>query len=326
MIISRTPMRVSFVGGGSDLPAFYREFGGAVVSTSINKYVYIAVNPKFDNEIRVSYSRTEEVRHVEEIQHGLVREVLAKLKIVGGVEITSISDIPSRGTGMGTSSAFTVGLLHALHAFKGKYVSSERLAQESCDVEINKCSEPIGKQDQYAAAYGGLNLIQFNKDETVNVEPIICHSETLKRLQRNLLFFYTGITRSASKLLKEQSNIVESDAGKQQTVRKMVQLAYTLQAELQKDNIDAFGEILHENWLLKKSILGEISSSSIDRWYDQAMTAGATGGKVLGAGAGGFLAFFVPPKKRKTVIDALAGLRPVDLRFENAGSKIIFYQ
>ena len=201
MIISKTPLRISFVGGGSDIESFYSKTGGAVVSTAIDKYVYITVNKKFDNYIRVSYSKTEEVTHVDEIEHKLVREILKFHKIKGGVEITSIADIPSRGTGMGSSSSFNVGLLHCLYAYKSKYVSAERLAEESSYIEIKECREPIGKQDHYNAAFGGFNFMRFNADGSVEVEPLIFQRRTKELLRKNLLLLYTGITRSASKIL-----------------------------------------------------------------------------------------------------------------------------
>src|SRR3954451_4660983 len=230
MIISRTPLRMSFVDGGSDLPAFYRKFGGAVVSTAINKFVYITLNEKFDHRVRVSYSRTEEADTVAEIQHPLVREAMTLLNCPGGLEITSIADIPSKGSGLGSSSAFTVGLLHALHAYSGRGTSAEQLAQEACAIEIERCGEPIGKQDQYAAAFGGFNLIEFNPDDSVSVEPIICKRETLRQLQENTLVFYTGITRSASALLKTQRDAVAGEKAKQKAMKKMVELAHALKA------------------------------------------------------------------------------------------------
>src|SRR6185369_2656191 len=193
MIISRTPLRMSFVGGGSDLPVFYRKYGGAVVSTAINQFVYITVNKKFDEKIRVSYSKTEEARTVEKIKHPLVREAMKLLGLGGGLEITSIADIPARGSGLGSSSTFTVGLLHALHAYAERYASAEQLAREACEIEIQRCGEPIGKQDQYAAAFGGFNFIEFNPDDSVSVEPIICKRETLHQLQANTLVFFTGV-------------------------------------------------------------------------------------------------------------------------------------
>jgi D-glycero-alpha-D-manno-heptose-7-phosphate kinase len=324
MIISRTPLRMSFVGGGSDLPAFYREHGGAVVSTAIDKYVYVTVNRKFDQQIRLSYSQTEEVRSVARVQHPLVREALAKLGIPGGIEITSIADIPSRGTGLGSSSSFTVGLLHALYAFQGQYRSAEQLAHECCQIEIERCGEPIGKQDQYAAAFGGFNFIQFFPDESVSVEPILCRPETLQQLQENILVFYTGITRRASSVLREKQRAIAAEKAKQAMLLRMVALARRLRVEIQNNNLDAFGEIIHENWVLKKSLSHQVSTSRIDGWYEAARKHGALGGKLLGAGSGGFLMFYAPRDRHEAISRALGKLRIVALRFEPQGSRIIF--
>jgi len=324
MIISRTPLRMSLVGGGTDLPVFYRKYGGAVVSTAINQFVYITVNKKFDQRIRVSYSKTEEARSVERIKHPLVREAMKLLGLKGGVEITSIADIPARGSGLGSSSTFTVGLLHALHAYAERYASAEQLAREACEIEIQRCGEPIGKQDQYAAAFGGFNFIEFNPDDSVSVEPILCKRETLQRLQQNLLVFYTGIVRSASAILKDQQEIVLAEKSKQKMLCRMVELARELKAELQRNNLDAFGEIIHANWELKRSLTDQISTSQIDTWYQTARQRGAIGGKLLGAGSGGFMMFYAPPERHEAIMDGLKDLRRIDIRFEPQGSKIIF--
>jgi D-glycero-alpha-D-manno-heptose-7-phosphate kinase len=324
MIISKTPLRMSFVGGGSDLPVFYREFGGAVVSTAINKFVYVTVNKKFDEKIRISYSKTEEAKSIDKVKHPLVRESMKLLGIQGGVEITSVADIPGKGTGLGSSSSFTVGLLNALHAFENRHASADKLAQESCEIEIGRCGEPIGKQDQYAAAFGGFSFIQFNQNDSVSVERIICQRETMRQLENNLLVFYTGITRSASAILKTQQNAVASQKAKQRTMIKMVGLARDLKSELQKNNLDAFGEIIHENWLLKRSLTSAVSNDLIDGWYARARKAGAVGGKLLGAGAGGFLMFYAPQEKHAAIVRELKELRSIKFAFEPQGSKIIF--
>lgn len=324
MIISRTPLRMSFVGGGSDLPVFYRKFGGAVVSTAINQFVYITVNRKFDEKIRVSYSKTEEAKTVERIKHPLVREGMKMLGIDGGVEITSIADIPARGSGLGSSSSFTVGMLQALHAFSGRHAGAEQLAREACEIEIGRCGEPIGKQDQYAAAYGGLNFIQFNPDESVFVEPIICQRETIEQLQAHTLVFYTGITRSASAILKHQQAALATEKKKQNVTRKMVALAHELRRELQHNRAASFGEIIHEGWRLKKSLTAGITSDAIDDWYERARKAGAMGGKLLGAGTGGFLMFYAPPERHEAIAIALGKLRRMKFAFEPSGSRIIF--
>ena len=324
MIISRTPLRISFVGGGSDLPVFYRRFGGAVVSTSINQFVYVTVNKKFDEKIRVSYSRTEEARSVQQIKHPLVREAMKLLRIPGGIEITSIADIPARGTGLGSSSSFTVGLLHALHAYAQRYASAEQLAREACAIELERCSEPIGKQDQYAAAFGGLNFIEFNPDDSVNVEPIICKRETMQRIQANMLVFYTGLTRSSGSILKHQQGALSREKKKQSVTRQMRELAWQLRRELQRNQIASFGEIIHEGWCLKKSLASGISSGAIETWYANARKAGAIGGKLLGAGAGGFLMFYAPADRHEAITRALKELRKMDFAFEPQGSRIIF--
>lgn len=324
MIITQTPLRISFAGGGTDLPSFYRQFGGAVVSTTIDKYVYINVNKKFDDWIRVAYSKTEEVESVDQIEHNIVRECLRMLEISGGIEITSIADIPSSGTGLGSSSAFTVGLLLALNAYQSRYVSPDQLAELSCKVEIEQCDERIGKQDQYAAAFGGLNFIRFEPDESVIVEPLLCDGETLRRLQSSIVTFYTGKTRSASKILVEQSELAESNKATQRLLQRMTKLAYELRAELNMGNTDSLGAVLDEGWRLKREVHQEISNSTVDDLYDAARRAGALGGKLLGAGGGGFLLFFAPEEKHAAIEKAL-GLRRVDVGLERSGSRVLLY-
>jgi len=324
MIVTKTPLRMSFVGGGSDLPVFYRRFGGAVVSTAINKFVYLTINQKFDHKIRLCYSRVEEPASVAKIKHPLVREALQMVGITGGIEIMSNADIPAKGTGLGSSSSYTVGLLQALHAYKGQFASAERLARECCEIEIERCGEPIGKQDQYAAAFGGFNFIQFHPDDSVSVDPIICKRETLRKLQEGTLVFYTGITRSASGILKHQQQAVASEKAKQKALQRMVKLAHDMRDELQRNNPDAFGEMLHENWRLKRSLTAQVSTTQIDDWYQRARKAGASGGKLLGAGSGGFLMFYAPPEKHEVITRALKDLRPTPFGFEPQGSKIIF--
>jgi D-glycero-alpha-D-manno-heptose-7-phosphate kinase len=295
-----------------------------VLSTAIDKFVYITINKKFDNRIRIAYSRVEEPASVEKIKHPLVRESLKMLNIGGGIEIASIADIPAKGSGLGSSSSYTVGLLHALHVYRGEYASAERLARESCEIEIGRCGDPIGKQDQYAAAFGGFNFIEFYPDDSVSVEPVICKSETLKRLQADTLVFYTGITRSAAALLKTQQDAVASQKKKQKVLQRMVALARQLKAELQENNLAAFGEILHENWMLKRSLTSEVSTKQIDDWYERGQKAGAIGGKLLGAGSGGFLMFYAPQERHADIVRELRELRPIQFGFEPQGSKIIF--
>lgn len=324
MIISQTPLRISFLGGGSDLPSYYRKKRGAVLSTSIDKWVYVTVSRKFDQAIRVSYSKTEEVENVSSIEHPLVREALAMLGINGGIEITSVADIPAKGTGLGSSSSFTVGLLHALHAYSGRYASAQQLAHESCEIEIRRCGEPIGKQDQYAAAYGGLNFIRFNSDESVDVQKVCCQPETVEALQSNLLMFYTGITRSAGGVLAEQSSNLSTEIKMVETMDRMVAAAEFALNDLLNNRTDTLGEALHETWCLKKTLANGISNSTIDAAYEAAMSAGAQGGKILGAGGGGFLLLVAPLEAHSAIKSRLAGLRETPLRFTKTGSRIIF--
>lgn len=325
MIVSRTPLRVSFLGGGSDLPVHYRRYGGAVISAAICKYVYVTVNRRFDSSIRVSYSQTEEVDHVSEIKHRLVRAMMEKLRIEGGVEITSIADIPSRGTGLGSSSAFTAGLLHALHAYKGVYRSREALAVEACEVEIDLCGEPIGKQDQFASALGGVNLLRFNTDETVTVDPVIFPHGFQRDFQDSLLLFYTGITRSASQILKNQAQIMAFSELKSQIVTRMAEMTEDFRHAIYDANLGWVGELLHEAWLLKQSISNEISNNTIDEMYSKARQTGALGGKLLGAGGGGFLLVCAPPDRHDAIREALSNYRCLPFRLDLTGSSIIYY-
>lgn len=322
MIISRTPFRVSFAGGGSDLPSFYRKSTGAVLSTSIDKYMYIAIHPYFEkNKIQLKYSKTEQVDSIDDINHPIFREVL-KMYGVMGVDLNSIADIPS-GTGLGSSSSFTVGLLNAVRAYLGKASSGEKLGELACDVEINRVGSPIGKQDQYAAACGGLNFITFYGDETVNVEKIIMQPEKKKELEDNLLMVFVGGEHSANDILKSQSAAI-SDMKKFDTQRHMVKLAYNLKESLENNNIDDFGRILHENWLLKKSLTSDISTGVVDEMYNKGIEAGALGGKLLGAGGAGFMLFYCPKERQQEFRERMGDITELNFRFDNYGSKIIY--
>jgi len=325
MIISRTPLRASLVGGGSDLEAFYRHEPGAVVTTAVRKYIYITVNRKFDSRIRASYAVTEIVDSVAEIRHELIRECLRKVQVDGGIEITSISDIPSQGTGLGSSSSYTVGLLKALYAHKEQHVGAERLAREACEIEIECCGKPIGKQDQYITAYGGLQYIQFNPDGSVLVDPIVCSMTTRHALESNLVLLYTGMTRSADPILAEQKRNL-TDARCRRTLRRLVQLADELRFALTANDLEAFGEILHESWTIKKTMAHGVSNGHIDDWYERARAHGAVGGKITGAGGGGFLLLYAPRETHPQIFRALPDLRPVRLGLEPQGSKIIYIE
>jgi D-glycero-alpha-D-manno-heptose-7-phosphate kinase len=324
MIISRTPLRISFVGGGSDLPVYYRRFGGAVISSSINMFVYITVNRKFDDRLRVSYSRTEIVDCAAQVEHPIVRTVLQRTALAGGLEITSIADIPSSGTGLGSSSAFTVGLLNAINAHCGIFSGRKELAEAACEVEIDELHEPIGKQDQFASALGGFNYMRFNPDDTVDFQPFTHMRSTLARLESSLLMFYLGQRDVASVVLSQQRENLETDKSRQDTMRRMVELAECMRKDLEANNIDSFGEILHESWMLKCTMAKGITNAAIDDIYRRARKAGALGGKVLGAGGGGFFLLLAPPERHARLVAALRDLRPIDFRFEALGSTIVF--
>ena len=315
---------MSFVGGGTDLPSFYRDHGGAVLSTAIDRYVYVSVNSKFGGGIRLAYSETEEVDRLEEIKHRLFRAVFECLDLKGGVEVTTTADIPSKGTGLGSSSSFTVGLLHVMSAYLGRYVSSEDLARLACEVELDRCGEPIGKQDQYAAAFGGINLIEFRSDDSVNVQPVVMSSEVKTAFERSIISFYTGRTRSASKILETQSRAVGESGPVRDSLKRMTQLAYVMRNALSGGTLDDVGAILQENWALKKQLSAGISDDQIDAWHRAGVEAGASGGKLLGAGASGFM-MFVAPEDRHDAIARAVGLPVVDLRLEPLGSRILFY-
>ena len=323
MIIVRTPTRVSFCGGGSDLPTFFEKHGGAVVSSGLSRYVYLSIHPSFyPNILKCKYSQNEEVTDPGDLKHPIFRVLLEKFG-VSGVEITSNADIPA-GTGLGSSSSFTVALLHLLYAYVGKYVSASRLAEEACHTEIDLLGEPIGKQDQYAAAFGGLNFYNFKQDGTVSVEPIIMSKESSKRLENNLLMFYTGSVRSASSILAEQKKNVATDLDKEKAQLKILNYTYELREELINNNIDAMGDFLHANWEQKRKLAGGITNPAIDEAYDKALSAGATGGKLLGAGGGGFLLFYVPEHRHNDVKNALSNLRYMEFGFAHSGSTIIY--
>lgn len=324
MIITKTPFRISFVGGGSDLEAFYSTHPGAVLSTSINKYMYISSHKFFEpDKIRTKYSETETVDRVEDLKHNLLRTILQRKNITGGIEISSIADVPS-GTGMGSSSSFTVGVLHNLSAYLNAYVSKETLANEACQIEIDILKEPIGKQDQYAAAYGGLNVIEFKPNGQVSVLPIHLSLEAHRDLQSHLMMFYIGNQRSASSILAEQKKNT-SQAEKHAALVQMVDLVYDLRDALVANEWSEMGTILHENWMLKQSLASGIANPHIHEIYEAALRAGATGGKLLGAGGGGFMLFYCTPDKQESVRQALKNVRPFDFKFEQEGSKLIHY-
>jgi D-glycero-alpha-D-manno-heptose-7-phosphate kinase len=321
MILAKTPFRVSFAGGGSDLPEFYRRKAGAVVSCTIDKAMYIAIHPYFHEKIRIKYSRTEDVSTVAEIAHPIVRECLNLVGIERGMEIASFADVPA-GTGMGSSSAFTVGMLHALYARAGKSPSAAQLASVACEIEIERVKAPIGKQDQYAAAFGGLNFIRFNENGSVDVEPVRCGPETHAGLSRRLMLFYIGQEREASSILAEQSRNM-ADKEKFHRVEQLVDLAVELRGALERNDLNSFGEILHRGWQLKRGVASGISNEVVESNYQLAREAGAEGGKLLGAGAGGFLLLSCREEKQSQVRQALKGLREMSIALTSEGSQIL---
>lgn len=322
MIISRTPFRISFAGGGSDLQSYYSRFGGAVVSTTIDKYTYLSIHKYFiDNKILLKYSSIELANNYNEIKHPLIREIF-KYFDINGVDFSSSADIPS-GTGLASSSAFCAGLINLCAAYKGQYISKFDIAEIACDIEIDKLNEPIGKQDQFACSVGGLNLIEFHSDNKVHIEKIPLHAHKLEALQGNLLMFYLGKTRLASSILSEQKSNIENDK-KIENLHKMVQLAYNIKDELCKQNIHSMGEILHTGWMYKKELAKGISDNYINYNYDLAIKSGALGGKLLGAGGGGFLLFYVEADKQLQVKKALSHLVEIPFCFDNTGTSIIF--
>lgn len=321
MIISQTPLRISFVGGGTDLRSFYQFEDGMVLSSAIDKYVYVIIKERFDDKIYINYSIKEIVNDVSEIQHQLVREAMKKVGVKNGVEITTLADVPSEGSGLGSSSSITVGLLNALYNYAGKQVTLEQIAREACEIEIDICKKPIGKQDQYIAAYGGLNKITFHADETVSISRVPVFNTNLLILGSRLLLFYTNKTRNADVILKKQKKSTEH---KREILRKMKNFVPRLERSLVNYKFNKLGKMLHENWLLKKSLVGSISNHEIDDMYNRAMEAGALGGKICGAGGGGFLLMFVPKEKQDKVREALRDYRELPFMLDSFGSRIIF--
>ena len=321
MIISRTPFRVSFVGGGTDLPSFYSRQPGAVISMAVDRYVYITVNRRFDDTLRLSYSKTEIVDALDDVKHPLFREALRMSGVHSAIEATSVADIPS-GTGLGSSSSFAVGLMHALHAFQGRHKTAEELADDACKLEIDILHEPIGKQDQYAAAFGGLRRYRFNPDGTVFVDPVICSEGVKNRLFENLMFFYVGGTRDAREILQAQSDSTERKLEHLQRICDLVDRFHDVL--IRGSDVRELGELLHESWLSKRELAANVSNSRVDQLYEDARNAGAIGGKLLGAGQSGFLMLFCPTSKQGRVREQLRGLREVPMSFEPEGSKIIY--
>jgi D-glycero-alpha-D-manno-heptose-7-phosphate kinase len=321
MIISQTPLRVSFAGGGTDFHRYYREHEGAVVSSAIDKYVYVVVVPRFDELIIVNYTKKETVENVRDLKHELVREALLRTGVENGVEITTLADVPSEGSGLGSSSTVTVGLLHALYAYKGKLVTAEQLAREACEIEIEICGKPIGKQDQYIAAYGGICQFTFRKDETVDVKPFRRSLELFHGLSRNIMLFYTGRTRKAGNILAVQDQ--RTDVNLEQ-LHCLKALAMRTAEALDRMRLWEVGRVLNDGWQLKRQLAEGISNPDIEEMYDLALSAGAAGGKICGAGGGGFLLLYCDPAHHKAVRKAMEAYRELPIALDPDGSKIIF--
>ena len=321
MIIVQTPLRVSFFGGGTDFRSFFLEEGGCVLSSAIDKHIFVTIKKRFDQKLRVGYTQTEMVDQVSEIQHELIREAFLKTGIDRGVEVTTMGDIPSRGSGLGSSSTVTVGTLHAMYTLKGELVTAECLARQACEIEIDCLGKPIGIQDQYIAALGGLRFMEFKTSGEVLTKEIELAPSQARRMNESLMLFFTGITRRSGSILDEQKQNINH---RRSILCEMKRMAYVARDELLSGNIDAIGELLHESWTLKKQLASKISNGEIDEIYDSARRAGAIGGKITGAGGGGFLLLYCPHEKQEAVRCALSNLQELPFQLEHDGSKVIF--
>jgi D-glycero-alpha-D-manno-heptose-7-phosphate kinase len=321
MIVTKTPLRISFFGGGSDIPTFYENNEGMVISTSINSYIYLAINRCVASHIRVIYSQLEQVENVDDVKHDRVREALKYFEFPNHIEIASFSDVPVKGTGLGSSSTFTVGLINALYRLThGKNIETTELAELASYIEINKCNEPIGKQDQYAAAYGGFNVMYFNGNN-VRVKSLDVDPGTIYELNNNLLCFNTGINRQASSVLTKQVENLQTTATIEHT-KAIVELTKNAIKLLQKRKVDDFGNLLDQSWQIKKKLTDNITNDIIDEMYDRAIRSGALGGKILGAGGGGYLLVYVPEKNKKRVIESMKNYERFNFKFSKNGSTL----
>lgn len=321
MIITQTPLRISFLGGGTDFRDYYIENEGFVVSSAIDKYIFVIVKERYDDLIYVNYSKKEIVDSVDNLEHELVREAMKMTGIKNGIEITMLADIPSEGSGLGSSSSLIVGLLNAFYTYKGVLVTNQQLAQEACEIEIKRCGKPIGKQDQYIAAYGGLSAIKFNKDDTVDVERMDIDEGQRRKLGSNFLLFFTGMTRSSSSILTEQK---ENTKNMFKELDKIKSLAIDAKNFIEREEYDDVGYLLNKNWILKKELSSNISNPEIEEMYNLAMNAGALGGKIAGAGGGGFLLLYVNREQQNNVRRGLANYKEMPFLMEADGSKVIF--
>lgn len=321
MIIVQTPLRVSLFGGGTDFPSFFHQHGGCVLSTAIDKYIFVTIKRRFDRKLRVGYTRTEMVDSLDDIKHELIREALRLAGVTEGMEITTMGDIPSAGSGLGSSSTVTVGALHATYSMLGELPSAECLARQACQIEIDILGKPIGIQDQYIAAYGGLRFMEFMHDGAVNTQVIPLSTEMKRALNDNMILFYTGVARRSDTILKEQKANIRS---REAVLCEMRQIAYTARDAVLAGNLDTIGDLLDHSWNLKKQLASQISNGHFDEMYASARQAGALGGKITGAGGGGFLLLYCPYSRQDAVREALSGLQELPFKLESDGSKVIF--
>ena len=321
MIITQTPLRISFLGGGTDFREYYLREGGWVISSAIDKSIYVIIKDRYDDRIRVGYTQTELVDSVDELEHELVRECLRYTGITHGVEISTMADIPSQGSGLGSSSTVTVGLLNAMYAYLGTPVDSETLAKAACEIEIDILGKPIGVQDQYIAAYGGQRFIHFKQSGDICVEALGLHKVDTRQINQRLMLFFTGQTRKSETVLSEQVNNINDRLA---TLAQMKELAQTAREGMIRGDYDLLGELLHEGWLLKKQMASGISNGVLDDMYDTPRAAGAIGGKVTGAGGGGYLLIYCPREKQDDVRYALRNLTELPFHLARDGSKVVF--
>ena len=324
MIVARSPLRVTFGGGGTDLPSYYREYDGFLIAAAIDKYVYVTASRPFVQDVILKYSKLENVQRIDDVKHPIIREALKALGFeIPRIEITTLADIPA-GTGLGSSGSFTTALLRALYAYRMQVIQPRELAELACDIEINKLGEPVGKQDQYIAAYGGITCFTFHKDDRVTAEPLKLNVDTMFDLEDNLLLFFTGFSRSAGSILKDQNIRSEKNDGDMlRNLHFVKELGYRSKAALESGDGTRFGEIMHEHWEHKKRRSGGMSNPQIDEWYELGMRNGAVGGKLVGAGGGGFLMFYANDRNKLRHAMVKAGLEEIRFRFDFEGTKIV---
>lgn len=320
MIITQTPLRIGLLGGGTDLPGYYRKHGGRVLNCALDKYVYVIVKQRFDDDIYVNYSKKEIVSRVEDLEHGLVREAMRMTGVASGVEITTLADIPSTGSGLGSSSAVTVGLLHALFAYQGRQVSAEELADRACTIEIERCQKPIGKQDQYIVALGGIRDIRFGPGDRVVAEELALSAAQRRALQQQIMLFYTGITRSADPILAEQNATIEASRPQLDLLRDLAGFAVE---RLQSGDVEAIGPAVRQSWEAKRKLASAVSNHQIDWAVTRALDAGASGVKLTGAGGGGFLLVICPMERQRAVRERLAPMQELPVKLDSLGSRVM---